>query len=190
MQKHEAGSQNKSFYLLEDAKSAFDLSSGGIGIHFAAVELLIAGRKLPDWAKNSVNISGSNYLVNPYVFGWKNPDGSYKDFGPKNLSPHSISHLRLLAATKEEYRNLDNLKRKLLEVEEADSKSLSQKQARKAAIYKLGAMLAVTDQLTYDASQQGKPLPANFRPEDLDGKLHANWQRLFGREMPTLRGLY
>lgn len=56
----------------------------------------------------------------------------------------------------------------------------------KTAVYKLGAMLGLTEQLTYDAYQQGVPIPANYRPE----RFTEAWEETFGEPMPTIEELY
>ena len=63
-------------------------------------------------------------------------------------------------------------------------------ETKKAAIYKLGAMLAVTEQVFSDAAQQGQPIPYDFQPQDPKGTWHKNWQKLFNEEMPTIGKLY
>lgn len=60
----------------------------------------------------------------------------------------------------------------------------------KAAIHKLGAMLGLTDQLTFDARALGVSIPPTYRPADSIVKWEANWQRLFNEPMPDLDGLY
>lgn len=60
----------------------------------------------------------------------------------------------------------------------------------KASVHKLGAMLALTDQLTFDAQALGVPIPASYKPSEEIEKWEANWQRLFGEPMPTIEGLY
>lgn len=49
--------------------SAFDLSSGGMGVHLHAVSAFAARQELTKGAKESLQTSSANYLVNPYVFG-------------------------------------------------------------------------------------------------------------------------
>ena len=55
-----------------------------------------------------------------------------------------------------------------------------------AGIHKLGCMLAITDQLTYDTKISGRPLSARLCPVELD----SNWQEMFGESIPDLGGLY
>ncbi len=61
---------------------------------------------------------------------------------------------------------------------------------QKAALYKLGAMLTVTEQITFDAQAEGCPISGDFQPDDPDDKWHRNWQKLFDQPMPTIRELY
>lgn len=56
----------------------------------------------------------------------------------------------------------------------------------KAATHKLGAMLAVSDQLAYDAYSSGIPIPYNFKPEEFD----AEWKKMFGKAVPCFGDLY
>lgn len=244
--------------------SAFSLSSGGMGIHSHAVAAFATGQELAEWAKASLGQSSSNYLVNPYVFGWVWKEGMapiFKEYGPYAKSPYSDLHKKLLIATHEEYDRLGRVQLRLAlggeqaisvgdpgasinneeefiglltkaneqdlikagpdtlsQVEIADDKfSLGINLMRAkvetngnlwviwdtitfserfrdatltAAIHKLGVMLGLTDQLTFDAKALGIPIPPTYRPSDPEGKWPTNWQRLFGEPMPDLDGLY
>lgn len=253
----------KKQYFLGHLDSAFDLSSGGMGIHLHAVAAFATRQELAKWAKGSLGQCSSNYLVNPYVFGWAWKEGidtMFKEYGPYATSPHSDLHIKLLNETQEEYEHLGRMQLRLVLggeqaisagdpgtpiIEEefiglltkaneqgligADTDTLSQVEIAdddfslainlmkakvgindgfwatldtvkfserfkdatlRAATHKLGAMLGLTDQLTFDAKALGIPVPPTYRPSDPEGKWSANWQRLFGEPIPTLEGLY
>jgi len=251
----EQNPERKNFF--EDyIRSAFDLSSGGMGIHLHAVSLLNQGKQLDYWAKASLGNYSSNFLVRPYIFVWTGRDSNDFGDGPSNLSPYSNEHLNLLRVTREIYGKIDEnqirvvlagdeyISRERLTLDELHNSLLpvarsaglvsltgefefkrvpysvgrlfgdlykaniemSQElenrmdlvgdnpifanEIRQAAIYKLGCMLAVTDQFTYDANKQGTPTQANFRPPDPEGTWNNNWQKLFGEPMPTIEELY
>ncbi len=57
---------------------------------------------------------------------------------------------------------------------------------RRAVLYKLGGMLAVTEQVTFDAYKQGFPISADFKPQ----KKHEWWKRLFEEPLPNIEQLY
>lgn len=57
---------------------------------------------------------------------------------------------------------------------------------RRAVLYKLGGMLAVTEQVTFDAYRQGSPIPTDFKPQ----KKHEWWKRLFEEPLPNIEQLY
>jgi hypothetical protein len=59
----------------------------------------------------------------------------------------------------------------------------------KASTYKLGTMLAITEQILYDAKASAVPISASFTPPDLDGRYHLNWQKTFDEELPTIEDL-
>lgn len=247
--------------------SAFDLSSGGMGVHLHAVSALATGQELTKGARESVQTSSANYLTNPYVFGWAWRDGINWDPYIKNhpfhhaTSPHSNLNINLLHVTRDEYACMENVQLRLLLggeealsvanpealITEADEfkelllkansqglidafpSELSQVQIPydrfsllvnllrcgvtvndsfvktmesipfaerfrepllKASVHKLGAMLGLTDQLTFDARELGVPIPASYKPSGEIERWEANWQRLFGEPMPTLEGLY
>lgn len=243
----------------------FDLSSGGMGIHLHAVADFAAGRELAEWVRGSLSRPSSNYLINPYVFGWRWKDGqdtSFRDSGPYATSPNSDAHLRLFDAMEDEYARLRCVQMRLvLGGEEAlsvpnpeapitdeeefqfllvkanerglirynlrtplntgiiDSDSaLARALARndievsedlwtqwdtiikfsdrfrdvtlQVAVHKLGCMLVLTEQLTFDAEALGIPVAPTYRPSDPEGRGSANWQKLFNESMPDIEGLY
>jgi len=51
-------------------------------------------------------------------------------------------------------------------------------------------MLALTDQLTYDASTSGVPFTKGYKPDRVSGKGEMNWQAYFGYPLPDLEGLW
>ena len=59
-----------------------------------------------------------------------------------------------------------------------------------AAVHKLACMLAVTDQLTFDAASLGIPFPAKYKPARSDASWESTWQQLYNEPMPTLGELY
>lgn len=59
-----------------------------------------------------------------------------------------------------------------------------------AAIRKLGCMLAVTDQLTFEANALGVAVPATYKPTRHIEEWEANWQEMFDEPMPTIDELY
>ena len=60
----------------------------------------------------------------------------------------------------------------------------------KNTTHKLGCMLALTDQLTYDAKALGIPISSHYKPSRNIEKWEASWENLFGEPMPTVNGLY
>lgn len=255
--------KEKRQYFPEHMDSAFDLSSGGMGVHLHSVDHFAKGKELPKWAKGSLFQPNSNYLVNPYVFGWawkQGMDPFFKEEGPYKRSSHSEASVRLLDHMNVGY---DELRRHQLRIvlsgEETvtgaepgahisetefvdllkaskksglvnfegneppkivppdddfsfavnvtkagvdiDSKlwqeweviKLSERfrdRTLQLATYKLGAMLGLTEQLTFDAQALGVPYPATYRPGRDLTVWEANWQKMFGEDMPDLSGLY
>lgn len=257
MTRSEAGKDNDSGYI-DLVEGAFDLSSTGMGVQLHALSRLAAGDEIPSWAKTSLAVYDSNYLKQPYIYGWLQPDGPFKMAGPKSLSPRSESHRSLIQATREKYQGLHRKQRRfllagdeglhvadpespvvgdellfyldraksngLIDFGEIDAGSINfdisnlslildwsnngvtindaflkradeillgdgfREEKLIPAVYKLGSMLAVTDQITYEAAQQGSPIPRNFEPND--EVWSRNWQRMFDEPMPTIEGLY
>lgn len=60
----------------------------------------------------------------------------------------------------------------------------------RVATYKLGCMLALTDQLTWEAQALGQPVAKAYRPSRNITEWSDNWHRVFGRPMPSIDGLY
>lgn len=56
----------------------------------------------------------------------------------------------------------------------------------RAAAHKLGSMLALTDQLIFDAQALRVPIPPTYRP----ARVVIEWQNLLNESMPDLEGLY
>src|SRR3990170_601831 len=93
-------------HLLVNIRSAFDLNSGGMGIHWHAVSLLHKEQQpLPDWAKDSIGFDYSNYFKTSYVDAWFDPKSKLTP-RPRYFSPHSDEHRRLLLRMYEEYTAL------------------------------------------------------------------------------------
>jgi hypothetical protein len=159
--------------FIEDIHTAFDLSSGGMGVHVFAVNNLYEGKVLHDWEQGSLDQFSCNYLIQPYILGWISDEEIAKELFPNKPSPNTDLHKKLWKVTSEEYKNLD-LK--------------NPSKQKQAAIHKLGCMLAVTDQILYDAFSSGQPIPANYRP--VSEKHIENWKKMFGKEMPNIEGLY
>lgn len=244
--------------------SAFDLSSGGMGIHLHSVADFAARRELAKWAHGSLAQPNSNYLGSPYVFGWRwkeGQDDSFRDWGPHATSPYSEAHLRLFDVMHEEYNRMRRVQIRLVlggedaisvpnpeapitdeaefisllveankrglikydpkispKIEVADddftlagnlagsgveiSKDLwtrwntikfsdrFREATLRAAIHKLGVMLALTEQLTFDAKTLKIPISSNYKPTESIETWKTEWQRLFGEPMPDIAGLY
>src|SRR3990167_7611042 len=97
--------------------SAFDLSSGGMWIHLQSVADFSARRELAKWAHGSLAQPNSNYLANPYVFGWRWKEGQdtfFRDSGPHASSPQSESHLRLFDVMGDEYDRIGRVQIRLV----------------------------------------------------------------------------
>lgn len=244
--------------------SAFDLSSGGMGIHLHSVADFAARRKLAKWAHGSLAQPNSNYLVSPYVFGWRwkeGQDDSFRDWGPHATSPYSEAHLKLFDAMREEYDRLRRVQIRLVlggedaisipnpeapiideaeftsllvrankrglikydpktspKIEVADddftlvgnlakngveiSKDLwtqwdtikfsdrFREATLRAAVHKLGVMLALTEQLTFDAKALRIPISSKYKPAESIEVWETEWKKLFGEPMPDIAGLY
>ncbi|MDO8618600.1 MAG: hypothetical protein Q7R49_01490 [Candidatus Daviesbacteria bacterium] len=107
----------KGKFIPEHIDSAFDLSSGGMGIHLHSLDAFAQRRELPGYAKGSLTQPNSNYLVNPYIFGWTWKEGDpsiYKEFGPYARSPYSEQNVKLLEETHNEYKRLGKIQLRLL----------------------------------------------------------------------------
>ncbi|MEO8582123.1 MAG: hypothetical protein ABI425_06165 [Patescibacteria group bacterium] len=59
-----------------------------------------------------------------------------------------------------------------------------------AATHKLACMLAITDQLTFDAKELGLPYARSYKPPRAPGKWEDNWLKEFGELMPQLGSFY
>ncbi len=57
-----------------------------------------------------------------------------------------------------------------------------------AAVHKLGAMLALTDQITFEAAAKDVPIHANYRPKGRTWR--EGWPKLFGKPLPSINQLY
>lgn len=240
--------------------SAFDLVSGGMGIHLHAVFALATHRPLAEWGKQSVITYSANYLVNPYVFDWVKGDFS-SEVGLYTTTPRNNAHIRLLRATQDEYARLNRAQLRLVlggeetiasgnieapltdanefksllvkanvrgfiqydprvspDIEIADNAwRLARNLARvgiqessqlwvmleeiwfsnrfrsktlQIAIHKLGCMLAITDQLTFNAKALGIPYSTQYKPARETGVWESNWQKTFSEPMPGLGELY
>lgn len=254
----------KTQYFPGRLDSAFDLSSGGMGIHLHSVADFVARRELAKWAHGSLAQPNSNYLVNPYVFGWRWKEGQdtfFRDSGPHVTSPHSEAHLRLFDEMNDEYDRMRRVQMRLVlggegavaipdpeapivdegeftsllvaadarglikydpktppKIEVADDDfSLAVNLAKSgveiskdlwvqwdtikfsdrfraatltAAVHKLGVMLALTEQLAFDAKALGVPVSSKYKPTKSIETWEANWQRLFEEPMPDIAGLY
>lgn len=58
------------------------------------------------------------------------------------------------------------------------------------AIYKLASMLALTDQIVFEAASLGYPIPADFKPYHADEKYRKLWEEMMGYPLPTVSELY
>lgn len=170
----EVGITEKRKYFPGYLDWAFDCDSEGMGVQLHALADFATGRELTEKARRSLLGFTSNYLKSIYVYGWMDPEGGYDN--PFALSPYSEAHLRLLDTV---FKS-DFVKGDLT----------NKAEILRLATYKLGAMLTLTEQLTFDAKALGVPVPPTYRPNDPSGKWLATWQKLFGESMPDLQGLY
>ncbi|QQG41305.1 MAG: hypothetical protein HYV90_03995 [Candidatus Woesebacteria bacterium] len=251
-------------YFPGHLESAFSLASGGMGIHLHSVADFVAGRDLAKWAHTSLAQSGSNYLTNPYVFGWRWKEGQdtmYLDYGPHATSPETQSNLRLFDVMNDEYDKMRSVQLRLVfggeeaiaisdpeapitseeefisllvaasrqglikydpktspKIEVADDEfslvgnlikngvEISEdlwirweavkfsdrfrEATIRAAVHKLGVMLALTEQLTFDAKALGVPISSKYKPTISIETWEKNWQDLFKEPMPDISGLY
>lgn len=247
-----------------DIDGAFDIASGGLGVHLYAVQDFAEGKPLNDKSKTSLSGYSCNYLRDPYVEAWRDsPNPFFSHIKIQHLSPLTPQHTTLLNATENFYQQIEweqmrvllggddivlpdagapiskeemrfligrATERGLLEVdinnlppiepaetyyqltlnlvergiptrvevseelgrraEALDFSDRFRKRMFLAGVYKLGSMLAVTDQLTYDLAQQGNPVPAHYKPIVHRDLYEQNWLKLFGEPMPDIDGLY
>ncbi len=248
-------------YLDSRLDSAYDLGSGGMGIHMNALSRLAMGKEIPDRAYTSLSISGSNFIGNPYVIGWYRPDSGFG--GPIVECPDAEPHKRLINNIYLLYNELDRktirlallgenelaenvsgeefdresfldlirlaskrgqirlftdfetdftppqssfdfmtfaLRTEGVEVEESflddfigiKTTDVFRNEVISAAAHKLAAMLAVSDQITFEAKQLGSPVSFDYRPDRAEpgGKWRKNWKKYLDEEMPTFGQLY
>src|SRR3989344_8263945 len=98
MSRSERGKDRPTIYE-QDVRSAYDLASGGMGIHFHAVSALTEGRELPKWAVDSLSDYSCNFLSNPYIATWAGTMDEEFGIKPKSLSPRTPQHRNLIRET-------------------------------------------------------------------------------------------
>lgn len=206
-------SQQRLEYFTEDVVRMYNIASGGLGVHLHAVTAFVEGKPLEKWARDSLSDFKSNYLVYPYIFYWLSGENWQKqkpddEDGPTILCSRSANHVSLIKATKGEYHSLQEEAMRILagansnptqspdclissevDLEKVLLETLRDK-TLSAAVHKLACMLAVTDQLTYEARQYGVPFDSNTKPDDPDGKWDKSWRGMFGESMPGIGILY
>ncbi len=113
MSRAEGGKDRPSIYE-QDIRSAFDLGSGGIGVHFHAVAALAEGKELPTRDVDSLRDYSCNFLANPYVATWAGTMDEKFGIKPKSLTPRTLQHRSLIHETLERYHRLGDRKIRLL----------------------------------------------------------------------------
>lgn len=98
----------------EDIRGAYDLSSGGMGIHYHAIAALSEGKTLPSWAVDSLREYSCNFLASPKIATWAGTMD--KEFGirPKSITPRTPQHRTLVAETIRRYEELGDSKIRML----------------------------------------------------------------------------
>lgn len=243
--------------------SAYDLSSGGMGIHMHALSKLVNNDTLPDWTHTSLTTNGSNYIAQPYVLQWIYPESWGGGFQPTVMCPDSELHKTLIQSASKEYKTLDRkMIRTILSGEKKQSASISgnlftqqeftallnkasvnetyfsasqlnfkhirppeywfdffksmiksglgdsdalyddwhelslnsdfREETLNAATLKLGSMLAITDQITFEANELGSPVQYDYRPRRAEsgGKWRTSWKDIFDEKMPGIGKIY
>lgn len=249
-------------FLMETVDSAYDLASGGMGVQTHALRGWHAhSADIPDWVFPNIISGSSNYLGNPYVFKWLDPENMpyipsthirYRtDLTPKHkelfLHQAAVSKglrwkLERATLAGEQGLQVDHpddaisptelrwylqkaQERGILRVHDPeaathmpqiqtpfeldifaerfgieftgstyftvrDQTALSDhfyNSFTDAAVLKLGCMIALTHQLSYDASQSGYPITGTYTPQ---GEMwEKSWRELFEEDIPDIRTL-
>lgn len=159
-------------------KDAYDLASGGIKTHLEAVRKLANDEVRSDDEALCLKTQYYNFYNNPYVFGWLGRS-EYLNDGPKYLSPLSQSHLNLFRETERLNSSINHLE---------NTETRNKDKLLIANIYKLGCMLAILEQVTYEAMAIGWPFRAEYLPPVSD--YQASWMREYNQKLPTIGYFY
>jgi hypothetical protein len=190
--------------VFSNLHTAFDLSSCGIGTQIYAVERLANGTTLSKTDILALTLYNSNYLVLPNILQWLNPTFlpaptgwidrflSKIDRSSDNranltfsfLHPHSAEYISFINETNGEFGsgntdpNFDVFSDTL------------RVQTLKRGLHKLGCMIAVTEQLVFDANKRGIKVPGSFKPIHNIDEWNQNWQSMYGEPIPSIKDLY
>lgn len=92
----------------ETLKNIYDTSSGGLGIHVYAVRELTAG-KITNRVKTVLNHPYSNFLGNPLMGTWTDPDCANAPYNEVVYrTPREDDHQRLIRTMRKEYLQLNH----------------------------------------------------------------------------------
>jgi len=154
----------------QEINSVFSLGSGGMGVHLFAVRKLFSGKKLKDFEEASIKTRHSNMFASPYIQDWLWNESTQPSIFMFNDCPDSEQHRKLMKTVNTEYGQIkpDNLEN-----------------FKQVAVHKLGTMLAITNQILFDAYTSGQPIPASYKPE-----YQEEWKKSFGKDLPTIEELY
>ncbi len=111
--------------FIQSIRSAYDLSSAGMGVVLHSVRKLDLGENLSEWESESIDRFGSNYIVQPYILFWLRPErlGDFL-YGSvvKNQSDLAEKHKELILTAEERYDYLKwNIFRMTLANEDSDT---------------------------------------------------------------------
>jgi len=180
-------------------KSAYDLSSIGMGVQMHSLKRLSEFQALPGGAMDAVLFPFSNFITTPYVLKWGNPSHDV-GWNPLVLCKETDLHRQLYRSMKGQYDQLRQMEipegfpepgASFPNPEAMDKKLLSYFQLMKtAAAHKLAFMLAISDQLTFEAKELSQPISFNHNPVNGNAKWGTNWKLMFGEEVPGFGQLY
>lgn len=180
-------------------KSAYDLSSIGMGIQMHSLKKLSKLQVLPDWAMDAVQTPFSNFIAKTYVLRWGDPNHDV-GWDPLVLCEETELHRKLYRSMKNQYDQLDVTKVpksfprhgiSFPNPESMDDELLTYLQTMKtAAAHKLAFMLAISDQLTFEAKELGQPISKDYNPIKSDMKWQTDWKLIFGEDVPDFGLLY
>lgn len=170
-------------------ENAYNLG-GGIGSLSSAVLNLTARRELSGMDRSALEYIGSNFLMNPYTMDWRQGRTGYiTSSGPHEVCPFSDMNLRVFDETDKAYKRVNATAAKLSLSEEDSRVEKMQPLILKAATLKLASMLALLQQLTYDARALGLKIKPDYKPSPLD-KWEQEWEKIFGKPLPDISTLY
>ena len=154
---------------------------------------------LPEWAIDAVQFPFSNFITTPYVLKWGDPNHDV-GWDPLVLCKETDLHRQLYRSMEGQYDQLRQIKvpegfpepgARFPNPEAMDKKLLSYFQLMKtAAAHKLAFMLAISDQLTFEAKELGQPISFNYNPVNGNPTWETNWKFMFGEEVPGFGQLY